>query len=256
MANLFYPGDATVLHDDIQVYLSAVEPGSSTPKAIISPHAGYIYSGATAAHAYAQLTHAKDRIKRVVLLGPCHHVPLSGLAVPSVDFFETPLGNIPIDRDSIKQILALPQVEESDLTHQQEHSLEVQLPFLQEMLGDFSIIPLVVGNAIPEEVSQVLEFLWGGDETVIVISSDLSHFHNYDSAKAIDSATCKAIESFNSDVINSENACGSYAINGLLLSAKKRNMKVTTLNTCNSGDTAGTKDKVVGYGAWMFEETN
>lgn len=256
VADMFYPGDPAVLRGDIRSYINEVKPGTVTPKAIISPHAGYMYSGPTAAFAYAQLKQAKSTINRVVLLGPCHRVPLEGLAVPSVDFFETPLGNIPLDRASIEQLLKLPQVQEFDLTHREEHSLEVQLPFLQEILDDFSIVPLVVGNTTAQEVSQVLETSWGGDETLIVISSDLSHYHDYDSAIAIDSETCTSIESLNSEAINHNNACGSYSIKGLLECAKTRNMKVTTLDVRNSGDTAGTKDRVVGYGAWMFEETD
>ena len=256
VANMFYPGDPGVLHDDIQSYIAEANPDTSIPKAIISPHAGYIYSGPTAAHAYAQLQQAKDIITRVVLLGPCHRVAIRGLAAPSVDFFETPLGIIPLDQVAIKQLLTLSQVQVSDLAHQLEHSLEVQLPFLQEILDDFSLIPLVVGDATAKEVSEVIEQLWGGNETLIVISSDLSHFHDYETARVIDSKTCDAIVSFDSKAINHESACGRNPVNGLLESAKKRNMKVTTLDICNSGDTAGTKDKVVGYGAWMFEETS
>ena len=260
VANMFYSGDSRVLHEDIQSYFaeinSEINPAPSTPKAIISPHAGYIYSGLTAAHAYAQLQHASDTIKRVVLLGPCHRVALRGLAAPSTDFFETPLGIIPIDQNIIKQLLAFSQVQISDLAHQHEHSLEVQLPFLQEVLTDFSLIPLVVGDATPQEVCEVIDQLWGGDETLIIISSDLSHFHDYETARAIDSETRDAIESFNIKAINHESACGCNSVNGLLQSAKKRNLKVTTLDIRNSADTAGTKDSVVGYGAWMFEETN
>ena len=256
VADMFYPGDPRALHDDIQSYIAGVNPDTSTPKAIISPHAGYIYSGLTAAHAYAQLQQARDSIKRVVLLGPSHRVALRGLAAPSTDFFETPLGNIPIDQEAIRQILTFSQVQISDLAHRQEHSLEVQLPFLQEVLTDFSLVPLVVGDATPQEVCEVIDQLWGSDETLIVISSDLSHFHDYETARIIDSKTCTAIESFNIKMIDYESACGRNPVNGLLQSAKKRNLKVTTLDIRNSGDTAGTKDRVVGYGAWMFEETN
>lgn len=255
VADMFYPGDPAILRSDIRSYLAAVTPTTSIPKAIICPHAGYIYSGPTAAHAFAQLQQAKDRIKRVVLLGPCHRVALIGLAVSSADYFETPLGKMPLDRDAIEQILKFRQVQEFDETHQHEHSLEVQLPFLQEILDDFSIVPIVVGDTSPQEVAEIIESLWGGDETLIVISSDLSHFHDYTTAKAIDSKTTKAIEAFNYDAIHHDNACGRNPMNGLLEIAKKRNMRVTTLDTCNSGDITGTRDRVVGYGAWMFEET-
>ena len=255
VANMFYPGTASQLRDDIQSYIADIQPGTATPKAIIAPHAGYVYSGAVAAHAYAQLKQASGIIKRVVLLGPCHRVAIQGLAVSDYDFFETPLGKVPLDQISIKRLLALPQVQVFNPTHKDEHSLEVQLPFLQEVLGDFSIIPLVVGESRVQDVSEVIDYLWGNEETLFVISSDLSHYHGYETAKAIDTQTCFAIESLNPAAIGHDNACGRYAVNGLLESAKKRRMKVTTLDLRNSGDTAGTKDRVVGYGAWMFEES-
>lgn len=255
VADMFYPGTSSLLRDEIQSYISKVTPGTTTPKAIIAPHAGYIYSAAVAAHAYAQLKQARAIIKRVVLLGPCHRVAIKGLAVPDDDFFETPLGKIPLDHISIRRLLDLPQVQVFNPTHKDEHSLEVQLPFLQEVLDDFSIIPLVVGESRVQDVSEVIDFLWGNEETLFVISSDLSHYLGYETAQAIDTQTCHAIESLNSAAIGHENACGRYAINGLLESAKRRNMKVTTLDIRNSGDTAGSKDRVVGYGSWMFEET-
>ncbi len=253
VADLFYPGEPELLRQQIQTYLADAPVTGRVPKAIIAPHAGYVYSGPVAAKAYAQLIPARDRIKRVVLLGPCHRVPLRGLAAPSADAFETPLGSVPVDRDAINRILRLPQVQEFDLTHQQEHSLEVQLPFLQEVLDDFSIVPLVVGEASADEVRQVLDMLWGGDETLIVVSSDLSHYHNYDTAQTLDAITRKAIESLDSEAIHYENACGRNPVIGLLEAARDKHMQVTTLDLRNSGDTAGGRDRVVGYGAWMFE---
>jgi AmmeMemoRadiSam system protein B len=254
VANLFYPGDPEVLRNTIQHYLAAVTPvPTATPKAIIVPHAGYIYSGLVAAHAYAQLLPIRSQITRVVLLGPCHRVAVEGLAVPGVDYFETPLGKIPLDHAAIDEILQLPQVHEFDLTHEQEHSLEVQLPFLQETLDQFTIVPVVVGDASNAAVQQVIDTLWGGDETLIVISSDLSHYHDYATARAIDSATCRAIENFDASSIQYENACGRKPVIALLGSAQARHMHVTTLDLRNSGDTAGDKSRVVGYGAWMFE---
>lgn len=252
VAGLFYPADAAQLHRDIQSMLSVTEQTDSTPKALIVPHAGYIYSGPVAASAFAQLKNIRHIIKRVILLGPCHRVPLRGLATSSADFFETPLGSIKIDHEAINQIASLPQVEEYDLTHQQEHSLEVQLPFLQEVLDEFSLIPLVVGDTSAEEVSEVLERLWGGDETLIVISSDLSHYHNYNTARAMDSETCVAIEQMNPAAIHYDQACGRNPVNGLLLAAKKHGLHAATLDLRNSGDTAGDKSNVVGYGAWAF----
>ena len=171
VAGLFYPADAAQLHSDIQSMLSVVDQSEEAPKALIVPHAGYIFSGPVAASAFAQLKNIRHTVKRVIILGPCHRVPLSGLATSSADYFETPLGSIRIDREAISKITSLPQVKEFDLTHQQEHSLEVQLPFLQEVLDDFSVVPLVVGDTSAEDVSEVLERLWGGDETLIVISS-------------------------------------------------------------------------------------
>lgn len=255
VAGMFYPGNPAQLHADIQEMLSSVPPGNSVPKAIIVPHAGYIYSGPIAASAYAQLIPASNTIKRVILLGPCHHVPLSGLATTSADYFETPLGPVPVDRDSINSILSLPQVEEFDLTHQQEHSLEVQLPFLQEVLDDFTLVPLVVGDTSAADIHEVLELLWGSNETLIVISSDLSHYHDYKTAQTMDNLTCNAIENLEGKAIHYEQACGRNPVLGLLQAAQLHNMKVTTLDLRNSGDTAGKKDQVVGYGAWMFEET-
>lgn len=254
VADMFYPGDPGRLSMDIQNMLSGIDHAGPVPKAIIVPHAGYVYSGPVAARAYARLKPAADIIHRVILLGPCHRVPLSGLATSSADFFETPLGAIPLDREAIDRLLPLPQVKEFDLTHQQEHSLEVQLPFLQEVLNDFSLVPLVVGDASAREVQQVLENLWGGSETLIVISSDLSHYHDYSTAQKMDDATRRAIEDLDVNAIHHEQACGRNPVLGLLQAARQHGMKVTTLDLRNSGDTAGSKDQVVGYGAWMFEE--
>ncbi len=255
VADMFYPGDPARLSAEIQSMLAAATAtatAATTPKAIIVPHAGYIYSGPVAANAYAQLIPAKNKIRRVVLLGPCHRVPLTGLATSSADYFETPLGSIPIDRELSDKILQLPQVQEYDLTHVQEHSLEVQLPFLQKTLDEFTLLPLVVGDASGAEVQEVLEAVWGGDETLIVISSDLSHYHDYRTAKSLDAATCKAIENLDDKHIQYDQACGRNPILGLVLSARKHHLKVATLDLRNSGDTAGGRGEVVGYGAWAF----
>lgn len=254
VAGMFYTGDPAQLQAEVQSMLAEASITVPAPKAIIVPHAGHIYSGPIAASAFAQLIPAKDKIHRVVLLGPCHRVALSGLATSSADFFETPLGLIPIDREFSDKLVQLPQVQEFDRTHEQEHSLEVQLPFLQEILNDFSLLPLVVGDASSTEVHEVLEAVWGGDETLIVISSDLSHYHDYSTAQTMDAATCKAIENLDADHIYYEQACGRNPVLGLLLSARKHHLKVTTLDLRNSGDTAGSKDKVVGYGAWAFKQ--
>ena len=255
MAGQFYPGTAAELDTTVQNFLDAADAGQGpVPKAIIAPHAGYIYSGAIAASAYAQLIPMASVIKRVVLLGPCHRVAVSGLALSGAEAFRTPLGDIPIDQAAAEEILKLPQVEIFDATHAQEHSLEVHLPFLQVVLDEFSLVPLVVGEAPPGDVAGVIEALWGGAETVIVISSDLSHYLDYDQARAMDNDTCKAIEGLNPSAISSHGACGRYSVGGLLQVAKQRGMTVTTLDLRNSGDTAGPKDRVVGYGSWMFQE--
>lgn len=256
VAGTFYPDKPAQLRADIRDMLSSTPAGNSAPKAIIVPHAGYIYSGSIAARAYAQLVNARNLIKCVILLGPCHHVPLTGLATTSNDYFETPLGLVPINHDAISSILSLPQVMEFDLTHQQEHSLEVQLPFLQEVLDEFALVPLVVGDSSAEDISEVLEILWGSDETLIVISTDLSHYHDYRTAQTMDNLTCKAIETLDGTAISQQQACGRSPVLGLLQAAQHHGLKVTTLELKNSGDTAGSKDQVVGYGAWMFEETS
>ena len=252
VAGTFYPDDAPELDAVVGRYLDAVEAAGPAPKALIAPHAGYIYSGAVAASAYARRTAARDEIERVVLVGPAHRVPFHGLAVSAATAFATPLGPVPVDADAVQSLRALPQVILLDEAHRLEHSLEVQLPFLQRLLDDFSIVPLVVGNASTEEVAEVLEAVWGGRETVVVISSDLSHYLDYDSARRLDAATCRAIEQLRPEDIAPEQACGGNPIKGLLSVARARGMSVTTLDLRNSGDTAGPRHQVVGYGAWVF----
>src|SRR5262245_57721341 len=194
VAGSFYPADADKLRALIDTYLQEARPTGPPPKALIAPHAGYLYSGPIAASAYAHLRAARGRIHRVVLLGPAHWVAVRGLAASSAEAFATPLGIIPVNRQSLDRVLALPQVHLLDAAHQREHCLEVQLPFLQEVLAEFSLIPLVVGDTTPEEVGRVLDLLWGGPETLLVISSDLSHYYNYATAKRLDEAVSHAIE--------------------------------------------------------------
>lgn len=255
VAGQFYPGNARELNAAVEHFLArASAPEGPVPKAIIAPHAGYIYSGAVAANAYARLRPAARQIRKVILLGPCHRVPLKGLALSSADAFATPLGDVPIDREATARLKELPQVKIFDATHLQEHSLEVHLPFLQVILDDFTLVPLVVGEASPDEVAEVLEAVWGGPETLVVISSDLSHHEDYETARRMDAATCRAIESLDPVGIGSHDACGRIPVGGLLRLAKTRNLEVTTLDLRNSGDTAGPKDRVVGYGSWAFFE--
>ncbi len=251
VAGLFYPGDAAVLESTVTELLNAAPADDLPAKAIIAPHAGYPYSGLTAAHAYRLLESRRDRIRRVVLLGPAHRVYLRGMGLPSVEAFATPLGDVPVDLDGVKLALAQPQTQVSDNAHALEHSLEVHLPFLQSVLGDFRLIPIVVGACSADEVATVLEVLWGGDETVIVASSDLSHFHTYDDARAIDAQTTARIEA-RETTLQGEEACGAYALNGLLLAAKAHDLQVRTLDVRNSGDTAGDRRRVVGYGAYAL----
>lgn len=256
VAGSFYPQQAAALSHAVQTLLAVANtdaiawPGA-VPKAIIVPHAGYVYSGSTAALAYARLAAARKRIRRVVLLGPVHRVPVRGLALPGVDAFDTPLGRVNIDPSGVAAIAALPQVVVSPAAHAQEHSLEVQLPFLQAVLDNFSLVPLAVGDATPAQVAQVLDALWGGDETLIVISSDLSHFLPYAAAVAVDQETVQAMLQLDNTISHSQ-ACGGTPVNGLLLAAQQHHLQPALLGLCNSGDTAGDKVRVVGYAALAF----
>ncbi len=254
VAGTFYPANANDLQRTVNAYLAQAAGGAITPKAIIAPHAGYVYSGPVAASAYKWLdsSGANKSIRRVVLLGPAHRTAFPGLATHSADAFLTPLGRIPLDKEGIALAATLPQVSILDAAHQQEHSLEVQLPFLQSALNNFSLVPFAIGNASPAESAQVLETLWGGPETLIVISSDLSHFHNYHTAQKLDLATAEAIESLQPDKIGYDRACGRIGIQALLLLAQKHGLSVQRVDLRNSGDIAGSRDQVVGYGAWVF----
>ncbi|TAN49499.1 MAG: AmmeMemoRadiSam system protein B [Methylococcaceae bacterium] len=253
VAGSFYPLDPVELNAMLQSFLAAApNDPQGVPKAIIAPHAGYVYSGPVAATAYAQLRSAADRIHRVVLLGPSHRVGFRGLATCSADAYATPLGTVTIDRPALSALADLPFVQVLDQAHQLEHSLEVHLPFLQAVLKDFKLIPLVAGNATAQEVATVLERLWGGEETLIVISSDLSHYHSYEVAQHRDSATSAAITHLRWQNIGGEDACGCVPVNGLLHLAGQRGLHCKVLDLRNSGDTAGPRDRVVGYGAYAF----
>ncbi len=252
VAGTFYPAEPRVLGRMVDEYLNEVRTDEAPPKAMVVPHAGYIYSGPVAASAYARLRNTSAQITRVILLGPSHRVPFYGIAAPASDQFQTPLGIINVDRESIDEILPLQQVYELDVAHEAEHSLEVQLPFLQQTLGDFQLVPLVVGQTSAEEVAEVLGLLWGGPETLIVISSDLSHYLDYDAAKSIDAETSRSIESLDAAQIGDDQACGRIPLKGLLIEARRRGMQVETIDLRNSGDTAGPRDHVVGYGAYVF----
>ncbi len=254
VARLFYPSDERSLAEEVAAHLDQTEEAPLAPgfpKAVIVPHAGYVYSGPVAASAYDLLRPARGIVTRVVVLGPCHRVAVRGLALPQASAFDTPLGRIPLDCEAIASIRGLPQVVESAATHAEEHSLEVQLPFLQQVLGEFSLVPLVVGSVAPEKVAEVLERLWGGPETLIVISSDLSHYHPYEAARRIDGATVQAILSLDAG-ISHEQACGATPVAGALIAAKRLGLRPQLLDCRNSGDTAGSKDQVVGYASFAF----
>jgi len=252
VAGLFYPNDARELRAVVNGCLAGHAPSGPTPKAIIVPHAGYEYSGPVAGSAYALVSAARGTITRVVLLGPSHRVGFAGLALPAHSRFTTPLGDVPIDREAVARIGRLPQVTVLDQAHAREHSLEVHLPFLQVTLGDFTLVPLVVGEASPAEVGEVLEQIWGGPETLVVVSSDLSHYHDYFTAQRMDRATAAAIEGLRDEDIGEDDACGRVPVRGVLWLARRLGLHARTVDLRNSGDTAGPRGDVVGYGAFAI----
>lgn len=255
-AGRFYSADPVELRHSVEALLAGVKPVTGpVPKAIIAPHAGYAYSGPIAASAYARLAPAKSIIRRIVLIGPSHFVGFQGLAAPSVEAFATPLGEVPVDTAAVTRLASLPQVGVLDEAHGREHSLEVQLPFLQMVLENFSLVPLAAGEVDTDDISQVLDMLWGGPETRLVISSDLSHYYEAHVARGIDRATADAIEALTPEDINENQACGRMPVCGLLRAAQRHGLRAHTLDLRNSGDTAGPRTEVVGYGAFEFVES-
>ncbi len=259
VAGSFYPANPADLESEVQRHLADARARApeheANAKAFIVPHAGYRYSGPIAASAYRQLEARRSVIRRVVLLGPAHRVGLRGLGVHSADAFVTPLGEVPIDHEAVSRALTLPQVSIHDGAHRDEHSLEVQLPFLQCVLDEFRLVPFCVGDAEANEVAEVLELLWGGDETLILVSSDLSHFLDDRTARSVDAATTRAIENLDIAALDYDSACGRNPMRGLLVVAERRGLRVRTLDLRNSADTAGEPGRVVGYGAYAFEES-
>jgi MEMO1 family protein len=256
VAGAFYPGDASTLAVEVEGFLrGAGKPraGERPPKAIIAPHAGYIYSGPVAGSAYARIAPLRGTVSRVVLAGPAHRVFVRGVAVPQAGAFATPLGGIALDEPALERLRRLPFVEVSDHAHALEHSLEVHLPFLQAVLGDFRLVPVVVGGASPEQMAALLDQVWGGDETLVVVSSDLSHFLPYRDACARDRGTADTILGL-SPTLDPEDACGAAPVNGLLELARRRGLEVELVDLRNSGDTAGGRSQVVGYGSFVFRE--
>ena len=253
VAGRFYPASAHALDRMVDEFLSEAKPGKSrTPKAIIAPHAGYIFSGPIAGSSFRPWLEEAGKIRRVVLIGPSHYVYFDGLALPSATKFATPFGEVGVDLDAVKRLRELPQVKVFDPAHEQEHCLEVELPFLQRTLDDFQIVPLVVGEASDDEIREVIELLWGGPETRIVISSDLSHFHGYEAARRLDRTTADNIETGHREKLTGSHACGYRPIRGFLRAAEARGLCAETTDLRNSGDTAGPRDRVVGYGAFLF----
>ena len=257
VAGLFYPDDPDMLRDIIGTYISAVPTHAKpdrvpTPKAVIVPHAGYVYSGQAAAQALSRFAPDSALITRIVLMGPCHGVAVQGLAAPKADAFATPLGTIPIDRSAINTVASMSFVTIDDAPHAEEHSLEVQLPLLQTVFGDFTLVPFAVGSATNDQVAAVLETLWGGPETRIVISSDLSHFLTQEQATSLDEQTAQSIELLDWQSLSYDHACGRIPISGLLTAAGRHNLSAERIALLTSADTAGSPDRVVGYGAWAF----
>jgi MEMO1 family protein len=245
VAGLFYPRDPVRLQTEVTELLSEVAPPSNAiPKALIAPHAGYVYSGRVAGAAFAKLRANAQTITRVVLIGPAHYVHLSGIAAPRVNAFETPLGQSPLDTETCSQIGGFEFVTQTDAPHEPEHALEVELPFLQSILPSFQLVPLVVGDAAPQQVAQLLRQLWDGPETLIVVSSDLSRYHSYETAKRLDFSTAEAIERGEWTSLSPSRACGWLAVAGLLIETRRRGLGGYRLALCNSGDTAGSRDRV------------
>jgi AmmeMemoRadiSam system protein B len=252
VAGFFYPGSERELRDTVQGFMRAAHAGAEDrPHALIAPHAGYQYSGPIAASAYATLAPWADQIRRVVVLAPSHRVPFRGIAISSADAFRTPLGDIPVDQAAAEGLAGLPGVQRLDAAFAEEHALEVQLPFLQSVLSDFTLVPLIVGDADSDDVSRVIEALWAED-TLIVVSSDLSHYHDYRSCQQRDRSTTARIEQMQGEQIGPHDACGAFPIRGLLKTARRHGWRVRTLDLRNSGDTSGDKSRVVGYGAYEF----
>jgi AmmeMemoRadiSam system protein B len=258
VAGMFYPGRAEQLRDMVdglidEAYDRLSETPEPAPKAVIVPHAGYVYSGSTAAAAYARLPVADGVIKHAVIVGPTHRVGIRAIALPDADALATPLGEVPVWQSGVAALSGLPQVVVSAAVHEEEHSLEVQLPFLQRVLPGVDVVALAAGWVEPSAVAEALDTLWGGPETLIVISSDLSHYHPYEQARRIDAATIEKVLALDAG-IDHDHACGATGIDGLLLVAPKHGLVPQLLAACNSGDTAGDRRRVVGYAAFGFHE--
>jgi len=257
VAGLFYPADPTKLRQLVEQLLAAAAPkerssGGERLRALVVPHAGYVYSGPVAAAGFARLQGLGAQIQRVVLIGPAHWVALRGVAVSSARAFQTPLGQVAVDTDASNRVAAQPRCRYHDTAHTPEHSLEVQLPFLQVLLADFCLVPLLVGEARPGDVAQIIARFWADSKTLVVVSTDLSHYHDYETARRLDTATTAAIEGLCPEAVTDRQACGHIALRGLLLAARRQGLRARTLDVRNSGDLTGDRRRVVGYGAYSF----
>ena len=250
VAGLFYTAEPGALRNQVDSYLDNSGAFTWQPKAIITPHAGFIYSGPTAGVAWACAAQRKDRIKRVLLLGPNHRVPLRGTATSPAGYWQTPLGAIALDVNGAKELQSLPFIQPVEIAHAREHCLEVQVPFIQVLFPEAQLLPLLVGETTPQQVADVLRRYWNDASTLIVVSSDLSHYHDYQTARQLDRDTSRHIEHCEIAHIGPEQACGCRAICGLLYLAAEKHALISTLDLCNSGDTAGDRLRVVGYGAY------
>ena len=255
VAGRFYPAQPDKLRHMVDSFMEGAKVSAhGKPKAVIAPHAGYAYSGPIAASAFVHLAGERGVIQRIILLGPSHQFAFDGIALSHAEAFATPCGMVPVDKAAVDRITNMPGVQVEERAHLHEHSLEVELPFLQATLNDFTVVPLVVGDATDDEVAGVIDRLWGGDETRFVISSDLSHYYDYESACELDRATAQNIERNAGEEITGQHACGYRPIRGFLQAAQRRQLHAQTVDLRNSGDTAGPRDQVVGYGAFVFNE--
>lgn len=251
-AGRFYSADPRELAETVDGLLAAASIGTGpAPVGIVVPHAGYQYSGAVAATAYARLASSLP-VERVLVLGPAHFVPVAGCAVPAAAAFETPLGSVPVDAVCCERLAQFPGVVRDDAPHAPEHSVEVQLPFLQRLLPtDWELVPIVVGRAEAEVVVGVIDSAAGPD-TAVVCSTDLSHYLDQEQAAARDRRTAEAIVGRRADEIGDRDACGAAALRGVLAWARRRDVSVELLDLRTSGDTSGDRSRVVGYGAFAL----
>ena len=252
VAGSFYPQTAETLSRTVSTFLAAAHVEARPASlGVIAPHAGYMYSGTVAAKAFASLEASSDRFRRAIILGPAHFLPFKGIAAPSHRAFATPFGDMPVDTEAVRSLADEALIVIDDEPHAPEHALEVELPFVQTLFGAMLIVPLLIGFTSAEAVAAIITRLWT-DETLLIVSSDLSHYEDYDDARLHDAQTAKAIETFDEAAIGSADACGHLAVRAALIAAKRRGLKIERLDLCNSGDTAGDKGSVVGYGAWAF----